>query len=82
MLELRQKIKITKPYKGKTKFEFWTNIQVGDIIEIQLPISDITSMGYVPRLKFRNITQNKYKSNISLTESSKYLKHFEYEIIN
>jgi hypothetical protein len=80
ILELRQKIKITSKYKAKTKFDFWNEIEIGDIIELRLPVNNITSSGYAPRLKIKNITQNKFYSKFSLTEVSKYLKNIEYII--
>jgi len=82
ILELRQKIKVTSKYKAKTKFVFWNEIEINDIIELRLPVNDITSSGYAPRLKIRNITQDKFSPKFSLTETSKYLKNIDYIIYN
>ena len=81
ILELRQKIQLNSKYKAKSKFQFWMELEVGDILEIRMPISDITSRGYVPRLKIKNINKEKWISDISLTEMSRYLNHLNYEII-
>jgi len=80
ILELRQKIKVTSKYKAKSKFDFWNEIEIGDIIELRLPVDNITSSGYAPRLKIKNLTNNKFNSKFSLTETSKYLKNIDYII--
>ena len=43
MLKLTGKIKITGPYMGSTKFDFWKNLQPDDILEISLKFQSVGS---------------------------------------
>jgi hypothetical protein len=36
-INLYQQIQITEPYKGNSKFEFFKNLEVGDLILIESP---------------------------------------------
>ena len=41
MLKLTAKIKITGPYIGSTKFDFWKNLQADDILEISVNFKSV-----------------------------------------
>lgn len=80
-LQLKQSIKIIGKYKGRTKYPFWTDIEDGDILTLSLPINGITTHGYVPRLKIKNDNKDKWSPAFSMTETFKYLKNLDYEIV-
>jgi len=76
-LKLALYIIIEEKYKGRTKFDFWKNISIEDILIINMPITKITTQGYVPRLIIENKTNNT-EFSCSLTETYKYLQHLKY----
>jgi hypothetical protein len=53
MLKLTGKIKITGPYTGSTKFDFWKNLQPDDILEISLKFQSVGS--YINTFKVVNM---------------------------
>jgi lysyl-tRNA synthetase class II len=40
-IELKAQIKITSRYTGKSKFKFWSILQVGDIVEVSTKLKPI-----------------------------------------
>jgi hypothetical protein len=37
---LRARIKVTKPYKGSTKFEFFKNLKANTVVKIEVELKD------------------------------------------
>lgn len=76
MLKLTTKIKITGPYTGSTKFDFWKNLQPDDILEISLKLKSIGN--YVNTF---NVVNKRDNSSFSDTQNSliNYLKKTNHE---
>jgi hypothetical protein len=72
-MELSNKYKVISSYRGKSKFEFWKNLSVGDIVLISFPIS-----------KYADISislSGKATFTCSLAQMSNYLKSIELQQI-
>lgn len=77
-MKLTAKIKITGPYKGSTKFDFWKNLQPDDILEISLKLKSIGN--YVNTF---NVVNQRDNSSFSDTQNSliNYLNKTNHEEI-
>ena len=80
-MKLKNTIKITREYQGKTKFDFWLNIKENDLLEISLKLSP-TGHGYggriyAPLIYAENLrTGEKFGDTINLFQ--KYLGKISY----
>jgi len=78
-MKLFNYIKVNSPYKGKTKFNFWTNLKVDDTILVYMYLESPgrTRTGvYTTDIYFQNFTTLE-KFNCSLTQATNYLKNLE-----
>ena len=74
---LISRIEITNNYKGNSKFQFWKDIQIGDIIEIT-NIVERLGRSSAARYKLLN-TNNNLFINCGGGELSNYLRNLEYK---
>lgn len=75
MLQLRTHIEVTGTYEGKTKYAFWKELKVGDLVSITFNLEPLN--GYAPRLKLVNTRNGDiYKDN--QTDICNYLKKLHY----
>jgi len=81
MIRLLGTIKVTETYSGKSKFDFWKEVQVGDIISVEIPIKPTGSNGgriYSPPLFLQNKSNNTNFSG-GFNEVQVYLNKIKYE---
>lgn len=79
-LTLEKNIEITAPYKGKTKFVFLTNLQVGDKLNVSMDVVSPGGFGgrrYATSIVLKNAKGNSFGA--SLAEMEKYLSKLEYK---
>jgi hypothetical protein len=86
-LKLKTQIVVNEPYKGKSKFEFFTKMRVGDVIEIYTfiqPIARGSHSGlYATQVVVKNLTQPDINDfSDSITGISKYLEKIQFTEIN
>ena len=77
---LSKKITVTEKYKGESKFPFWSNISIGDVLEVSTPIKKIRrhSYGsYAPGINIVNLT-NESKFNTTMSMEARYLNNIQY----
>ena len=68
-------------YKGKSKFDFWNNIDLDDVIEVSMELRDPGRNGnskYATMIRFRNMRTDE-KFHASLAEAMKYLEKLPHE---
>lgn len=77
---LKDTIVVTKKYSGKSKYEFWSTLDKGDVVVISLPLKK-TGRGasgiYSPVIKLKNMSKNIEHSD-SFNVVQKYLDNIEY----
>lgn len=84
-MELKSKQFIcTSPFKGKSKFDFWEKLQIGDFIQLSTTFkrTGYGSSGiYVPTIKIENLTRNiEFKDTInSMLNYISKIEIIEYE---
>lgn len=80
-ITLSSNITVIKVYSGKSKFDFWKNLKVGDVIKISLELESTGSnrgISYTPCVRLKNImTFENFAS--SLNDIVKYLGKIDYE---
>lgn len=80
-MKLRNKVKALGTYTGKTKFDFWKNIEEGDVLSLETEISRAHTRGYAEGINIINIrTEETWRA--TFTECINYfsnLKHEEYQ---
>jgi hypothetical protein len=80
-MRLRNTITITSPFIGKSKFDFWKNLEVGQKIEISMPLTppgNNRGTIYATTIFFKNKTTGA-KFDASLTIASNYLGKIGYD---
>lgn len=81
-ISLSSTIIVTKTYSGKSKFDFWKNLKVGDTVEISLELESTGSnrgVSYTPYLSLFNRNNNREEFCDSLNGIVKYLEKIDYE---
>lgn len=86
-LKLKTQIIVLEPYKGKSKYEFFTKIKKGDVIEIYTfirPIGRGSHSGlYATQVVMKNLTQPEIDDfSDSITKISNYLEKMQFTEIN
>lgn len=80
-MKLSNRIIITGKYQGRSKFDFFTNLKEGDVIELSIEIEPIRrgshSGLYATMVKMKNLT-SKASFSASLTETTNYLSKMQY----
>lgn len=79
-MKLSTKIQVTEKYKGVSKFPFWKNLNVGDILVVSTYVKGVGRGAnglYATSIYFHNLTQDE-KFNSTMTFASKYLSNFKY----
>jgi len=76
MIVLADKIRITRAYEGKSKFDFWKNIVKGDVLTIAMELKFTGK--YKPELVITN-ERTKEKFYESLNMIHNYLEKVAYE---
>ena len=80
-MNLRTRAVVTDTYKGKSKYDFWKNLQIGDTIEVSTQIKKYYrgSNGLnATDLRIKNErTGEIFKSTMSMTVN--YLSQIKYE---
>lgn len=79
MLDLKAKIKVTKNYSGQSKFVFWHEIEIGDIILITEKLKN--QVNYTPTVRFDNLRTMEFFID-SRNSACNYLQNLEFEIVN
>ena len=77
---LKNTIKISEKYTGNSKFEFWKNLKVGDVIEVSINIERIHSGGnglYATPISFNNTTQGEI-FDTTMNMAVKYINNIKY----
>lgn len=83
-LTLEKNIRAKSLYKGKTKFNFFNSMLVGDEINISLQVANPGGFGgrrYATNVYLRkqnSVTGKEDNFSCSITEAAKYLNNFEY----
>jgi hypothetical protein len=78
MLDLTAKIKVTKPYTGRSKFSFWHNLEDGDILHV---IENLKDEGkYMPNVYIKNL-RNGDSFLDSRNSICNYLKNIKFDIL-
>jgi hypothetical protein len=81
---LRTKAIVTETYKGKSKYDFWKNLQVGDTIEVSTQIRKYFRGGNglnATNLTIKNERSGEiFKSTMSMTVN--YLYQIKYKEID
>ncbi len=80
-LYLSTKIMITSKYKGKSKFDFWTSLQIGDDLILSVKVTGGTTRGR-NGLHATDITVEKHdgtRFRCSLNHFDNYLSRLEYK---
>ena len=82
-MKLKNVIKITGLYKGRSKFEMFSDLQVDDLIELSIEIEHITrrrstglSATYVKFKKLNNLNMKTFEC--SITEATRYLGNMQF----
>ena len=80
-MNLRTRAVVTDTYKGKSKYDFWKNLQIGDTIEVSTQIKKYyrgSSGLNATDLSIKNErTGEIFKSTMSMTVN--YLSQIKYE---
>lgn len=80
MITLQAKIYVTKPYSGKSKFPFWSDMKELDVILVTSELQPPGSHGdrtYQPYIYLTNL-RTKHKHKGSYAEVNKMLEKVEY----
>lgn len=78
-MQLTNQISIKSKFQGKSKFDFWSNIDVDDIVKLSVELKD-PGYGrglYATQITFHNLTRGT-TFECSLTNATKYLNKIEY----
>jgi hypothetical protein len=75
-MKLTTKIKITGPYTGSTKFDFWKNLQPDDILEVSLKFRRVGS--YINVFRVTNLRDNSFFED-SQNSLYNYFSKLKYE---
>ena len=75
-MKLTTKIKITGPYVGSTKFDFWKNLQSNDILEVSLKFRQVGS--YINIFRVTNLRDNSFFED-SQNSLYNYFSKLKYE---
>jgi hypothetical protein len=81
-ISLTETIEIIAPYKGKTKFDFWTNLKPGDTVEISMLLKSpgrSTNGTYATTLRLLDIKKQTTFA-ASIAEIHNYLRKMEYKV--
>jgi hypothetical protein len=86
-INLSYTIIVTKTYSGKSKFDFWKKLKVGDMINISLKLESTGSnrgISYAPCVTLINYGNGGYASNpekftSTVNDIVKYLEKINYE---
>jgi len=79
MIELKANIKVTKEYSGKSKFTFWNDLRIGDVMTITHNLGHIGgNRGYMysPTIVF---TVNDIAFSSSYNTATNYLSKIGFE---
>jgi len=79
-MRLKGKIVVTEPYKGKTKFDFWSGLKVDDVLRVSLVFNPRRGSNgiYSPETIVYNTTTHKsFKAGMG--EIGVYLGKIEYK---
>lgn len=80
-MKLSNKIIITEPYQGNSKFPFWKALKVNDIVEVSTYVKGVGRGGnglYATSIYFKNLTQNtEFRSTMNMSRN--YLNQLKYE---
>ena len=80
-MNLRTRAVVTDTYKGKSKYDFWKNLQIGDTIEVSTRIKKYHRGGNGLNATDLNIKNERtgeiFKSTMSMTVN--YLSQIKYE---
>lgn len=80
-MKLKNIIIVTEKFKGKTKFQFWNDLQINDILEISILLNGQGGYGKgVARIEFENKTQDR-RFGTSISDSKNYLNKIKYQEI-
>ena len=80
---LRNYLTVMETYKGTSKFPFWKNIKVGDILEVSMelkPTGHNRGKIYAPDIKVKNLFNNEsetFKDTINSVQ--KYFEKIKYK---
>jgi len=77
-MKLTTKIKITGPYTGSTKFDFWKDLQPDDILEVSLKFRQVGS--YINVFRVTNLRDNSFFED-SQNSLYNYFSKLKYEEI-
>lgn len=80
-MKLKGKVIVTEKYNGKSKFEFWNKLDIGDILEFRISINAPGSNRgqlYATQVYVKNLTSG-MKFNDSLTLMTNYLSKIGYQ---
>ncbi len=80
-MQLRNKIKVLGEYAGKSKFEFFKNLQEGDVLTLTVDITRAHTKGYASSIHIVN-TRSDEKFIVTFSECIGYfnkIKHEEYQ---
>jgi hypothetical protein len=77
---LKRDIEILEEYKGKSKFEFWHNLKVGDIVTIYMnlkPTGSNRGRIYAPDVYAKNDREGVFGTSINSFQG--YLSQIKYK---
>ena len=77
-LESTENFIVYSPYKGKSKFEFWMNIKVNDVLNVSINF-EVLGRGrglYAPTIEVKNLTQET-SIQVGWNDGIKYLQKME-----
>ncbi len=83
-LILKRHFEVTGKYKGNSKFQFWNEIEVGDVITVSMDLEQAKrgSNGlYSPKVLFYNL-RSKKSFVTQLAASVQYLNQLEYKVVD
>ena len=69
-MKLVNEFKVLSPYRGKSKFDFFRNIQEDDLLEVSIDLRQPSY--YKHKLVIRNITRGEAFGNITFNMASTY----------
>lgn len=78
MLSLKAQIKVTRSYSGQSKFSFWHEVEIGDIILITEELRK--DMNYIPTVRFDNLRTKEFFID-SRNSACNYLKNLQFDIL-